>query len=64
LNLEGVRHLRLTVVYSMPRKWPEALCGGALVVERKPYPSDVGDEAWALVAPYLTLLDEAVPQRR
>ncbi len=37
--------------------------GGAIVVERKPYPSDVGDEEWALVAPYLTLLDEAVPQR-
>jgi len=33
------------------------------VVERKPYPSDVGDEEWALVAPYLTLLDERVPQR-
>ncbi len=33
------------------------------MVERKPYPSDVGDEEWALVAPYLTLLDEAVPQR-
>ncbi|WP_408906187.1 transposase, partial [Roseomonas marmotae] len=23
---------------------------------RKPYPSDVSDEEWALVAPYLTLL--------
>ncbi len=33
------------------------------MVERKPYPSDVGDEEWALVAPYLTLLDEGVPQR-
>jgi len=32
-------------------------------MERKPYPSDVGDEEWAFVAPYLTLLDEAVPQR-
>jgi len=32
-------------------------------VERKPYPSDVGDEEWALVAPYLTLLDERAPQR-
>lgn len=32
-------------------------------MERKPYPSDVGDEEWALVVPYLTLLDEAVPQR-
>ena len=25
---------------------------------RKPYPSDVSDEEWALVAPYLTLLRE------
>jgi len=33
------------------------------MTERKPYPSDVGDEEWALVAPYLTLLHEAVPQR-
>jgi transposase len=30
---------------------------------RRPYPSDVGDEERALVAPYLTLLAEAVPQR-
>jgi len=29
----------------------------------KPYPSDVGDAEWALVAPYLTLLLEGVPQR-
>ena len=33
------------------------------MVERKPYPSDVGDEEWALVAPYLTLLDERAPRR-
>ncbi len=32
-------------------------------MERKPYPSDVGDEEWAFVAPYLTLLDEGAPQR-
>ncbi len=32
-------------------------------MERQPYPSDVGDEEWAFVAPYLTLLDEAAPQR-
>lgn len=32
-------------------------------MERKPYPSDVSDEAWAFVAPYLTLLDERAPQR-
>ena len=31
---------------------------------RKPYPTDVGDEEWAFVAPYLTLMDEAAPQRR
>ena len=29
---------------------------------RKPYPSDVSDEEWALVAPYLTLLPEAAGQ--
>ena len=33
------------------------------MTERKPYPSDVGDEEWALVAPYLTLLAEDAPQR-
>ncbi len=31
---------------------------------RKPYPSDVSDEEWALVAPYLTLLPEDAGQRR
>src|SRR5688500_8808770 len=31
---------------------------------RKPYPSDVSDEEWALVAPYLTLMREDAPQRR
>ncbi len=31
---------------------------------RKPYPSDVTDEEWAFVAPYLTLLDQDAPQRR
>lgn len=30
---------------------------------RKPYPSDVSDEEWALVAPYLMLLPEAAGQR-
>lgn len=29
----------------------------------KPYPSDVTDEEWALVAPYLTLMREDAPQR-
>lgn len=31
--------------------------------ERKAYPSDVSDEEWALVAPYLTLLREDAEQR-
>jgi transposase len=31
---------------------------------RKPYPTGVTDEEWAFVAPYLTLMDEDVPQRR
>src|SRR6266568_3676474 len=30
---------------------------------RKPYPSDVSDEEWAFVAPYLTLTTETAPQR-
>jgi transposase len=30
---------------------------------RKPYPSDVSDDEWALVAPYLTLLPEDARQR-
>jgi transposase len=32
-------------------------------LSRKPYPSDVSDEEWAFVAPYLSLLGEHVPQR-
>ena len=32
-------------------------------ISRKPYPSDVSDDEWALVAPYLTLLPEGSPQR-
>src|SRR6185312_2719216 len=31
---------------------------------RKPYPTDVSDDEWALVAPYLTLLPEDALQRR
>ena len=31
---------------------------------RKPYPTDVSDEEWAFVAPYLTLMREDAPQRR
>lgn len=30
---------------------------------RKPYPSDVGDDEWAFVAPYLTLMTQEAPQR-
>ncbi len=32
-------------------------------IERAAYPSDVSDEEWALVAPYLTLMTEDAPQR-
>lgn len=31
---------------------------------RTPYPSDVSDEEWAFVAPYLTLMTPNAPQRR
>src|SRR4249920_1288403 len=30
---------------------------------RKPYPSDVTDDEWSFVAPYLTLMREEAPQR-
>ncbi len=32
-------------------------------MKRKPYPSDVSDDEWAFVAPYLTLMTEEAPQR-
>src|SRR5437763_569957 len=32
-------------------------------MERHPYPSDVSDDEWAFVAPYLTLMREDAPQR-
>src|SRR5215813_6116424 len=32
-------------------------------MNRKSYPSDVSDDEWALVAPYLTLMTEEAPQR-
>lgn len=32
-------------------------------MERRAYPSDVSDEEWAFVAPYLTLMTEDAPQR-
>jgi transposase len=31
---------------------------------RKPYPTDVTDDEWAFLAPYLTLMDQDAPQRR
>jgi transposase len=31
---------------------------------RKPYPSDVSDEEWGFVAPYLTLMTQDAPQRK
>ena len=30
---------------------------------RKPYPTDVSDDAWDVVAPYLTLMRPDAPQR-
>jgi transposase len=34
------------------------------MVTRKPYPSNVSDEEWAFVAPYLTLMTPWAPQRQ
>ena len=34
-----------------------------MIASRKPYPSDVSDEEWSLVAPYLCLLREDAGQR-
>ena len=34
-----------------------------MTIARRPYPSDVSDEEWALAAPYLTLLPEDAGQR-
>ena len=34
-----------------------------MILSRKAYPSDVSDDEWALVAPYLTLLREDAEQR-
>ncbi len=31
---------------------------------RKKYPSDVGDEEWSFVAPYLSLMNHDAPQRK
>ena len=32
-------------------------------MKRKAYPTDVSNEEWAFVAPYLTLMSEEAPQR-
>ena len=32
-------------------------------MDRKPYPTDVSDDEWTFVAPYLTLMTENAPQR-
>jgi len=32
-------------------------------MDRQAYPSDVSDEEWAFIAPYLTLMREDAPQR-
>jgi transposase len=37
---------------------------GMRPIREKAYPSDVSDEEWAFVAPYLALLPEGAPQRR
>lgn len=34
------------------------------MTSRKPYPSDVRDDEWEFIAPYLTLMTEAAPQRQ
>jgi transposase len=31
---------------------------------RKPYPSDISDDEWGFVVPYLTLMNEQAPQRQ
>ena len=49
-----------------PRGCYELSGSGALawgMPNRKPYPSDVSDEEWAFVAPYLALIREDAPQR-
>jgi transposase len=37
---------------------------GLVGMNRKPYPTDVSDEEWSFVAPYLTLMSEEAPQRK
>ncbi len=38
--------------------------GRSRMEKRRPYPSDVTDEEWGFVAPYLTLMKEDAPQRQ
>jgi transposase len=33
------------------------------MISRKPHPTDISDEEWALVVPYLALLSKAASQR-
>ena len=40
------------------------MCCTCFTMNRQPYPSDVTDEEWAVVAPYLILMREDAPQRR
>ncbi len=45
----------------------ELFAGEAVItgmMTREPYPSDVSDEEWMFVAPYLTLMKEDAPQRQ
>ena len=35
-----------------------------MTIARKPYPCDVSDEEWSLVAPYLALMREDAVQRQ
>ena len=37
--------------------------GAGINMTRRAYPSDVSDEEWAFLAPYLTLMREDAPQR-
>src|SRR6185437_11949629 len=50
------KRLLWTLIIGMPRFL-------GMLITRKAYPSDVSDEEWALVAPYLTLLPEEAGQR-
>lgn len=40
------------------------ICGMEITPPRTPYPTDVSDEEWAFLAPYLTLMREDAPQRQ